>query len=121
VTLSLFSPDGDLLARETRTASGLRDRTRGLIGSSSLDEGIAFVIEGLPAVQVHTFGMRYPIDVLFCDRDLRVLHVVEEMKPRRVTRLVLRARKVIELPAGRLRGRIARGDVLRSEELRPNP
>lgn len=54
--------------------------------------------------QVHTFGMGYPIDVCFCDRDWRVLHVVRSMRPRRMTRWVLRARVAIEMRAGELSG-----------------
>lgn len=56
-----------------------------------------------PARQIHTFGMRYAIDVCFCDRAGRVLHVVRGMRPRRVTKLVLRARLAVEMKAGSLR------------------
>lgn len=81
----------------TRAASPLR-RMVGLLGRPSLAEGQALVIE--PARQVHTFGLRFPIDVLFVDADWRVVHVVPELRPRRVTKWVARARRVIELPAG---------------------
>ena len=68
-----------------------------------------------PARQVHTFGMAYPIDVIFCDRALRVVHVVRDMRPGRVTRWVRTARIVIELPArARLVG-VSPGDSLRVE------
>jgi uncharacterized membrane protein (UPF0127 family) len=53
-----------------------------------------------PAKQIHTFGVSVPLDVIFCDRDLRVLHVVRSMRPGRVTRWVPRARCVFELRAG---------------------
>lgn len=60
---------------------------------------------------MHTFGMRYAIDVCFCDRDWTVLHVTGTMAPRRVTRWVPRARFVIEMRAGGLDG-LKPGDQL---------
>ena len=63
------------------------------------------------ARQVHTFGMRFTLDVIFCDDDWRVVHVVHELRPWRVTRFVHDARYVIELPAGAAAGLTA-GEVL---------
>ncbi len=54
----------------------------------------------MPCKQVHTVGMRYPIDVVFCDRDWVVLEVVRRMRPGRVGRVVWRSRCAIELNAG---------------------
>ena len=68
-----------------------------------------------PARQVHSFGMRYPIDVCFCDARWRVLHVVTALRPRRITRWVMRARYAIEAPAGGLEG-LVRGDQLSLSE-----
>ena len=70
---------------------------RGLLGRP-LTEGQALVIPG--AHQVHTFGMRFAIDVLFCDEDWVVRHRVARMAPRRITRWVGRARYAIEFPRG---------------------
>jgi uncharacterized membrane protein (UPF0127 family) len=63
-------------------------------------------------LQVHTFGMRYSIDVVFCDRKWIVRHVLHELEPSRLTRFVLRSRYAIELPAGAAQG-LRRGDRLR--------
>lgn len=91
-----------------RWAKAPVERARGLLGTR-LGSGEAIVIE--PARQVHTFGMRYEIDVCFCDRGWRVLHVVTRLRPRRVTRWVWRARYAVEAPAGALAG-VERGDQL---------
>jgi uncharacterized protein len=66
------------------------------------------------AKQVHTFGMRYPIDVVFCDASWNVVHVVHAMRPWRVTRWVFRARVTIELDPAIGAG-ISKGDVLELE------
>jgi len=68
------------------------------MGRAELLPGEAFVIT--PAAQVHTFFVRAPIDVLFCDGDWNVMHVVSPMARRRVSRWVRGTRFVVELRAG---------------------
>lgn len=78
---------------------------------ASMVAGEALVISG-SAHQVHTFGVRFPIDVAFCDADWRIAHVVRCMRPRRVTRWVPRARYVIEMRCGSLPPEAARGALV---------
>lgn len=104
---SLSTPSGEVLATDVSWANSPRARLKGLLGSHVLAEGRALVI--VPARQVHTFGMRYPIDVVFCDREWRVLRLIRRLPPRRVTRWVRRARYVVELPAGAIPDEIAAG------------
>lgn len=51
---------------------------------------------------MHTFGMRFDIDVAFLDGDGRVVHLVRGLRPGRLTRWSLRGRTVVEMPAGAL-------------------
>jgi hypothetical protein len=71
--------------------------------------------EGLlltPAPSIHTAFMRFPIDVLFLDRDLQVLKIVEQLPPWRMASK-RRARSVLELTAGECARRgVAVGDRL---------
>ncbi|WP_329463309.1 DUF192 domain-containing protein [Streptomyces sp. NBC_01431] len=76
-------------------ATSYRARTRGLLGR----DGIKGAILLSPASSVHTFRMRFTIDVAFLDRNLRVL-AVRTMKPGRLSAVRLRARHVIEAEAG---------------------
>jgi uncharacterized protein len=101
---------GTVMASELRWARSAADRTKGLIGVDALPSGTAMVFE--PARQVHTFGMRFPLDVVFCDRDWRVVHVVRSMPPRRLTRLVWRARLALELSGGSLPEEVKVGESL---------
>jgi uncharacterized membrane protein (UPF0127 family) len=87
---------GRVLARNVRWARSWRDRSRGLLGSS-LKPGEALVLT--PAKQVHTFGMGYPIDVVFCDSSWTIRHIARSVAPRRLTRIVFSARYVVELPS----------------------
>jgi uncharacterized protein len=61
--------------------------------------------EGLwiyPTQAIHTFGMRFPIDVAFLDRRLRIKRVYHQLAPFRWTTLVWGARSVLELASGSL-------------------
>lgn len=89
--------DGEVLA-SLEVAESWRDRTHGLLGRDGIEGALLL----RPARSVHTFGMRFPIDVAFCDGDLRVLDV-RTLPPNRVTLPVLRARAVVEVEAGLMR------------------
>ncbi|GGY63163.1 DUF192 domain-containing protein [Streptomyces omiyaensis] len=80
-------------------AASYRARRRGLLGR----DGVAGALLLTPANSVHTFGMRFPIDVAHLDRELRVLAVVT-MRPGRLGALRLRARHVLEAEAGAMAG-----------------
>ena len=71
--------------------------------------------EGLwivPCPMIHTFFMRFAIDVLFLSRDLTVVRVMEGLKPWRLSPWVLRAHSVLELAGGSLKGSVRVGDQL---------
>lgn len=89
---------GTILASRARFALSGRERARGLLGLDRLPEGEALVFPRCS--QVHTFGMRFAIDVLFLDGEGRVVHMVRGMAPRRITRWCARGRTVVELPEG---------------------
>ena len=86
--------DGEVLA-SVEVAKSRRARSRGLLGRDGVDGALLL----RPCRSVHTVGMRFPIDVAFCDDDLRVLRVVT-MPRHRLSRLVWRSRAVIEAEAG---------------------
>lgn len=88
---------GAPLAEEVVWARGWRSRARGLIGWSLPPER-ALILQ--PASQVHTFFMSQPIDVVFCDRNWVVLHVISPMPTWRVSKWVRGSRYVVELNAG---------------------
>jgi uncharacterized membrane protein (UPF0127 family) len=99
-----------VVASEVRWARSALDRARGLMGQSVMPPGTAMVFE--PARQIHTFGMKFPLDVVFCDAKWKVLLVVRSMAPMRVTRIVWRARYVLELSAGSLPAALDAGESL---------
>ena len=91
--------DGAVIASHVETADTFMSRLTGLLGRSRMDEREALVIR--PCNNVHMFFMRMPIDVLFCDESDRIVRVVSNLRPWRVSPIVSGSRYVIELAAGR--------------------
>ncbi|WP_224982582.1 DUF192 domain-containing protein [Geomonas agri] len=89
---------GKVLAREVDLADSFFARLKGLLGRRELPAGRGLWIR--PCSSVHTFGMRFTIDVLFMDRDMRVVAVAKTLRPNRVSPFCSRAYSVLELPAG---------------------
>lgn len=108
--LALVSPAGVEIARRLMWARTPAERARGLLGRFPLQPGEALVIED--AAQVHTFGMRYRIDVVFCARDWSVRYAVRAMSPGRLTKWVRGASLVVETVAGTLDSSVAPGSRL---------
>jgi uncharacterized protein len=72
-------------------------RMRGLLGRTGLPAGEGLLLRPTPSI--HTAFMRFPIDALFLDRELRVLQIVERLRPWRMASK-RGARAVLELSAG---------------------
>jgi len=90
---------------------------KGLLGRRSLARGEGLLLR--PAGSVHTAFMRFPIDVVFLDKDMTVLHVAPAVRPWRAA-MTRGAKLVLELPAGEceLRG-IRPGVQLSASEPEP--
>jgi uncharacterized protein len=88
---------GTLLAEAATVADTSKKRREGLLRHESLPRGAGLLIS--PCEAVHTFGMKFAIDVVFLDRRHRVLKIRPAMGKRRIS-ICLRAASVLELPAG---------------------
>jgi uncharacterized protein len=99
--------NGEVIA-PVEVATGTRERTRGLLGRDGVEGALLLS----PASSVHTLGMRFPIDVAFCDARMRVLGTVS-MRPNRLGLPRPRSRHVIEAEAGQFaRWGLRKGDQL---------
>ena len=99
--------EGEVLA-SLEVASTAASRGRGLLGRDHLAGALLL----RPAMSVHTLGMRFDLDVAFCDADLVVLEVIR-MRRWRLGRPRPKARAVIEAEAGAFeRWRLRAGDEL---------
>ncbi|MET7568167.1 DUF192 domain-containing protein [Streptomyces sp. NPDC005492] len=80
-------------------ATSYRARAKGLLGRDAIDGAMLLS----PASSVHTFRMRFPIDVAYLDRNLKVI-AVRTMRPGRLGLPRLRSRHVVEAGAGVMAG-----------------
>ncbi len=102
---------GTVVSDQTRVADTFRTRFWGLLGRRSLPKGHGLLLR--PSSSVHTVFMRFAIDVVFLGKDNRVVKVVPEMKPFRVTAAIGSAHYVLELPPGAAaHAQVERGDQL---------
>ena len=100
------------LAGRAELAERAAARMKGLLGRTSLPEDHALVIR--PCTSIHTFFMKFAIDVLFLDGGGRVLRAIPRMRPWRLTRIYPRAACVAELWAGAIeRSGTREGDEVR--------
>jgi uncharacterized membrane protein (UPF0127 family) len=101
---------GTVLGTHIRVADHALSRAVGLLGQLRLDPGGGLFID--PSSGIHTFGMRFAIDVVALDRRLRVRSLKENLGPFRIAGLSWTS-CVLELPAGTIRDSATRiGDQL---------
>jgi uncharacterized membrane protein (UPF0127 family) len=101
---------GLVVASRIESAFDSADRRKGLLGRTSLPPGHVLIIA--PTNLVHTFAMRFAIDILFMARDGRVLKISRAVPRRRIAGS-LRAFAVLEFAAGHADSSDIRvGDVL---------
>jgi len=94
----LNASGGTVVASQAEKAETHWARLMGLMGRRSLPEGGALLIT--PCSSVQTSFMRFAIDIVFLDRDGKVVKVVPALKPYRVALGGRGARSALELPAG---------------------
>ena len=88
------------LARNAEIAGSGGKRTKGLLGRKGLAQGEGMWI--VPCEAVHTFGMQFPIDLVYLDRGLRIKKVRSSVSPWRLS-ACLSAHSILELPTGTIR------------------
>lgn len=108
---------GNVVCEQAVIADRARRRMRGLLGRRSLPPGEGMLLQ--PSPSIHTAFLRFPIDVVFLDRNLRVIKLVEHLPPWH-TASAIEGRSTLELSAGEIvRRAVQVGDQLLAVE--PNP
>ncbi len=90
-----------MLAERARIADGFFDRLVGLLKTENFVLGDGLFI--VPCSQIHMFGMKYAIDVIFVDRQGVVVGLVESIAPGQMSKLFSKAHGCLELPSGVIR------------------
>ena len=105
--------NGVELAQQVEVATSFFKRLKGLMFRAKLEQGTALLLS--PCPQIHTCFMRFPLDVVFLDKNNTVVYIMENLKPWRLSPIVYRAAKTLEMPAGTLQKRIKIGQKVRFE------
>lgn len=87
-----------VIAQHVRMADTYLSRLFGLMGKAGLPESEGLWI--VPCRDIHSCFMRFEFDAIFVDKQQQVLHLVERMRPWRVSKMVWDGHAVLELPAG---------------------
>lgn len=96
-SIVLVDDEGNVVCECCRVADRPASRMRGLLGRAELPRGAGILFS--PAWAVHTFFMRFAVDAVFLDDDLRVMAVAERVRPFRAA-WRRGAAMVLELGAG---------------------
>ena len=88
------------LAEKAVIADNLFSRLKGLLKTASLGAGEGMLLK--PCNSIHTFFMRFPIDVAFVDRENQIIKIYHSLKPWRISGVFFNALYCLELPAGTL-------------------
>jgi len=89
---------GAALGSRIRLADTWWSRLRGFLARPEPIIGDGILLS--PCSKIHTFGMRFPLDILFLDRKGRVLAMYPEVRPWRMTPRIRNSAYALELPAG---------------------
>ena len=86
------------IASRVETASNPQQRMKGLLGLNDFPQGEALIITHCQSI--HMFFMRFPIDVIFCDAQDKVVGLCSNIKPFQLSPIFFKASYAIELPSG---------------------
>ena len=99
-----------ILSKDILIADTLVTRLIGLMFKKQLLGAEGLLIN--PCNSIHTFFMRYSLDIVFLDSGNKVVKVIRNLHPWRMTWIYFRAKKTLELPAGKLPKDVKEGIVL---------
>jgi uncharacterized protein len=104
-----ISYQGEKIFEDIRMADTLTSRLIGLMFQAT-PPGEGLLLD--PCRSIHTFFMKYPLDIVFLDRQNKMVKIIRHLAPWRMTWIYFRAVKTLEVPAGRLPPHVREGDEL---------
>lgn len=102
---------GAIIAEKAKITKNFKERSIGLLNRKILEPGEALLIK--PCNSIHTFFMRFPIDVAFLTKEGKVVGIVKDMAAWRFASCILEGYMTLEMPTGSIeRCYIRIGDLL---------
>lgn len=109
------STQNNLISGDVKIAENFFTRSVGLLSRKSLSQDEGLIIR--PCCSIHTFFMRFPIDVLFINKKNEIIALYENVKPYRILPIHPTSHYVVELCAGQISNKkIEKGDIIQINE-----
>lgn len=103
--------NNEMLANKVIISDRFLSRLMGLMFKKKLQKNSSMLI--YPCNSVHTFFMKFPIDIVFLSKEYEVLYVIENMLPGKMSPFIRNAKSVLELPSGVIEEtKTKKGDLL---------
>lgn len=102
--------NGIIVCHKMIQAKNMISRMIGLMFAEAMPDCDGFLIS--PGKSIHTFFMRFPLDIVFLDKNFKVVKIIHNMKPWRMTGVYFRAHHALEMKAGTLPVEIKKDVVL---------
>ncbi len=110
----LLNSKKTIIVQDCKIADTFSKRFKGLMGKKTLEEGKGLYITKCNSI--HMFFMKFPIDVIFLDKNKTIVHLLQNFKPWKIQFPIKRAADTLELPAGTIKKyNINLGDILSLE------
>jgi len=106
----IIQKNGIELASKVVEAKTFLERLKGLMFDKEMAEFDGLLIKACNSI--HTCFMNFNLDVIFLDKDFRVVKIIKNLKPWRVTRFYITATQVLEMKGGSLVFDLQKGDKL---------
>ena len=104
-----------IISNNILIAETLVDRLIGLMFREKLVGSDGLLLN--PCRSIHTFFMRYNLDIVFISSNNKVIKIIRDIKPWRMTWIYFRAHKTLELPSGKLPMDLKEGDILEVKDV----
>lgn len=88
----------EIIANKIGLANTMFSRFIGLISKKSIDENEGILLT--PCNSIHMMFMKFPIDVVFLDKRNKVIKIIENIQPWKISPIVFKAQSVLELSSG---------------------
>jgi hypothetical protein len=106
---------GTVLGQAIEVAQTAAQKVKGLLGRECLEDGQGLLFKS--AGSLHTLFMRFPIDIVYADKNGKILKLSESVGPFKLVAAPLRCFYALELPAGAIKASGTRvGDRLSFDE-----
>lgn len=94
--LNIINKRNRIYVGKVRVADNFLTRLKGLMGSKTLSSFDGLLLK--PCKQVHTIGMRYSLSIWYVDKKLRIIKIVDDLKPYKISPYVNDSHLIIEFP-----------------------